>query len=56
MAKDKGEKPAKGDKPTNIAKVHKDDKSLDRAGDRSQKPKGKVEKTLRAWADDIDSE
>jgi hypothetical protein len=54
MAKDKGgDKPAK---PTSIAKVHKDDKSLDRAGDRTQKPKGKVEKALRAWADDVDSE
>ncbi len=42
------------DSPTRVDKVVKDDKALDRAGDRSQKPKGKIEKELREWADDID--
>lgn len=46
----------KPEKPTNIQKIHKDDKTLDKASDKSQKPEGKVEKTLRAWLDDIDSE
>lgn len=57
MAKDKGkpEKADKQEKPTSIKKIHKDDKSLDRAGDRTQKPKGNVEKTLRKWADDVDN-
>lgn len=51
MAKDK-----KPEKPTSIKKIHKDDESLTRASDKTQKPKGKVEKTLRKWVDDIDSD
>ncbi|HEU4967275.1 MAG TPA: hypothetical protein VFT53_07465 [Candidatus Saccharimonadales bacterium] len=50
MAKDKNP-----EKPTNIKKIHKDDKSLTRASDKTQKPKGKVEKALREWVEDIDS-
>lgn len=43
-------------KPIDISQIHKDDKTLDKASDKSKKPKGRVEKTLRAWLDDIDSE
>lgn len=53
MAKDK--KPEKPEKPVSIPKIKKDDESLTRASDKTQKPKGKVEKTLRGWVEDIDS-
>lgn len=52
MAKDK----KKDDKkPESVQDFHKSDKSLTRASDKNQKPKGKTEKALRKWVEDVDN-
>ena len=51
----KQEKHDKG-KVDNIKDIHESEKSLDRAANKKVKPKGKTEKILREWVEDIDSE
>ena len=45
----------KQEKPTNIAKVHKDDEELDKAA-RAKESKDKAVNELIKWRKDVDSE